>query len=54
MKTIPTENKFDTLVANDEEIIDKANIIIPVNYEDDDDDMDEFVDTVCEELFDMA
>lgn len=51
MKT-PTENKFDVLV--NEEIIDKANIVIPINYDDDDDDMEDFVDTVCEELFDMA
>lgn len=51
MKTTPTENRFDTL-ANDEEL-NKSNIIIPINY-DDDDDMEDFVDTVCEELFDMA
>lgn len=52
MKTTPTENRFDTLVANDEEL-NKSNIIVPINY-DDDDDMEDFVDTVCEELFDMA
>lgn len=53
MKTIPTENRFDTM-ATEEELISKSNIVIPINYDDDDDDMEEFVDTVCEELFDMA
>lgn len=54
MKT--KENKFTLAEEVQEGFLDQthSNSIIPINYEDDDDDMEEFIDTVCEELFNRA